>query len=68
MLKYFEILRDCNQLANIIGTYAESSAVSKTEGKYMGEKEHLLQAEIYLRQCIANLEDAQRHSIKSLKK
>ena len=63
MLKYFEIIEQSKKLSNILGTYAES-ALTKTEGKYMGEREHLLQAEIYLRQCIANLEDAHLHSIK----
>lgn len=66
MLRYFEILRDCNLIANVVGNH--TTKLPKTEGKYMGEKEHLLQAEIYLRQCIKSLEDAHSIYTKSLKK
>jgi hypothetical protein len=64
MLRYFEFKRDCNMIANIIGKYAEDK-LPKTEGRYMGEREHLLQAEIYLRKCIQELEYAESYSIKS---
>jgi hypothetical protein len=64
MLRYSEIIEESNKLSNIIGTYAES-AVPKTEGRYMGEREHLLQADIYLRKCIQELEYAESYSIKS---
>ena len=63
MLRYSQILEESNKLSNIVGTYAES-AVPKTEGKYMGEREHLLQAEIYLRKFIQELEYAERYSQK----
>jgi len=67
MLKYTQIIEQSKNLSNILGTYAEG-ALPKTEGKYMGEREHLIQAEIYLRQCIKSLEDAHWIQVKSLKK
>jgi hypothetical protein len=67
MLRYFEFKRDCDLISNIIEKYAEEK-LSKTEGKYMGEREHLLQAEVYLRKCIQELEYAESYSIQSLKK
>ena len=64
MLRYFEFKRDCDLISNIIGKYVEDK-LPKTEGRYMGEREHLLQAEIYLRKFIQELEYAESYSIKS---